>query len=173
MEGRKIPIIGFAANSGTGKTTLIEELISIFKGLDIRIGVIKHSHHPFSIDKPGKDSYRFKEAGADQVLVGGPGQWALMVHAEEELSLADYIQNLDKNELDIILVEGFKHLPFPKIEIHRPALGQPLLSNDDESIIAIATDDASMIDGDHILLDLNNAKQIAEFIIEKYIRVTT
>ena len=171
MEGRKIPIIGFAANSGTGKTTLIEELISIFKDLDIRVGVIKHSHHSFSIDKPGKDSYRFRQAGADQVLVGGPGQWALMVDTQEELSLDDYLQTLDVNMLDIVLVEGFKHLAFPKIEIYRPSLGQALLSNNDESIIAIATDDASSIDRDLSILDLNDAKQIADFIIENIIKV--
>ena len=171
MEGREIPIIGFAANSGTGKTTLIEELITIFKDLDIRVGVIKHSHHPFDIDLPGKDSYRFRQAGAVQVLLGGPGQWALMVDTREELSLDDYLQNLDWNVLDIILVEGFKHLSFPKIEIYRPSLGQPLLSKDDESIIAIATDDVSSIDGDHTVLDLNNAEQIAEYIIREFIRV--
>ena len=173
MESRKVPIIGFAANSGTGKTTLIEELISIFNESDIRIGVIKHSHHPFSIDKPGKDSYRFREAGAKQVLVGGPGQWALMVDTEEELSLDDYIQTLESDALDIIFVEGFKHLAFPKIEIYRPSLGQDLLSKHDESIIAIATDDAISIDGDHTILDLNDAEQIAEFIIGKYIRQET
>jgi molybdopterin-guanine dinucleotide biosynthesis protein B len=171
MEVRKVPIIGFAATSGTGKTTLIEELISIFKDLDIRVGVIKHSHHPFSIDLPGKDSYRFRQAGADQVLIGASSQWALMANTKDNLSLDDYLQSMDTNALDIVLVEGFKQLPFPKIEIYRPSLGQPLLSKHDATIIAIATDDATAIEGDKTLLDLNDAVQIANFIIERFVGV--
>ena len=167
---RDVPLMGFAAWSGTGKTTLLVNLLGIFTALELRVGVIKHAHHTFEIDYPGKDSYELRKAGASQVLIGSRQRWALLVenrHGEDK-PLEYHISNLDLDNLDLILVEGFKPEAIPKIELHRPSLGHDLLYPDDDSIIAIATDAALSVETTLPLLDLNNAQQIAEFIIERY-----
>ncbi len=164
-----IPLIGFAAYSGTGKTTLLVKILSILKAKEIRVGVIKHAHHSFDIDHPGKDSYRLREAGARQVLVGSRKRWALMVEAETEYTLDYFLQNLHPQDLDLIMVEGFKSEPFPKIEIHRPSLDRPLLSDHDKSIIAIATDDQSTLVTTLPVFDMNHPEKIVEFIIKQFI----
>ena len=167
---RDVPLMGFAAWSGTGKTTLLVNLLGIFTALELRVGVIKHAHHTFEIDYPGKDSYELRKAGASQVLIGSRQRWALLVenrHGEDK-PLEYHISNLDLDNLDLILVEGFKPEAIPKIELHRPSLGHDLLYPDDDSIIAIATDAALSVETALPLLDLNNAQQIAEFIIERY-----
>ena len=169
-DDRTVPLIGFAAWSGTGKTTLLVNLLGIFTSLDLRIGVIKHAHHTFEIDYPGKDSYELRKAGASQVLIGSRKRWALLVENREadDKPLAYHIRNLDLDNLDLILVEGFKPEVIPKIELHRPSLGHDLLYPDDESIIAIATD-AGLTEATELpVLDLNDPQQIAEFIIERY-----
>lgn len=165
----KIPILGFAAYSGTGKTTLLVNLIPILKGKGKQIGVIKHAHHTFEIDQPGKDSYEIRKAGANQVLVGSKKRWALMVEQEEENQierLQEYISHLDQDKLDLILVEGFKPEEIPKIELHRPSLNNPLICKTDDSVIAIATDEKLNEDIELPQLDLNNHESIAEYIIE-------
>ena len=165
-----VPLIGFAAYSGTGKTTLLVNLLGIFTALGLRVGVIKHAHHTFEIDYPGKDSYELRKAGASQVLIGSRQRWALLVenrHGDDK-PLEYHIRNLDLDNLDLILVEGFKPEVIPKIELHRPSLGHDLLYPGDESIIAIATDAAVSVATELPLLDLNNAQQIAEFIIDRY-----
>jgi molybdopterin-guanine dinucleotide biosynthesis protein B len=171
MKRHAIPYVGFAAGSGTGKTTLLVRLVSIFNARGIRTAVIKHSHHAFNIDLPGKDSYEFRQAGARQVLIGANRQWALMVDTDEEHTLDDYLGFLKHEALDLVLVEGFKHLPFPKIEIYRPVLGRPLLAENDDTIIAIATDDSSGIDSELPILDLNNPEQVANFVIDRSLQV--
>ena len=166
----KVPLMGFAAWSGTGKTTLLVNLLGIFTKLELRVGVIKHAHHTFEIDYPGKDSYELRKAGASQVLIGSRQRWALLVENRQgkDKPLEYHIRNLDLDNLDLILVEGFKPEAIPKIELHRPSLGHDLLYPDDDSIIAIATDAALSVETALPLLDLNNAQQIAEFIIERY-----
>lgn len=164
-----IPVIGFAAFSGAGKTTLLTSLIAIFKQRAVRTGVIKHSHHDFKIDQPGKDSYELRKAGASQVLIGTERHWALMVDSSTNLTLGDYLQYLHHDELDLIVVEGYKLEAIPKIEIYRPELGHPLLSLYDETIIAVATNDAGGITGKQAILDLDRPEQIADFIIERII----
>lgn len=165
----KIPIVGFAAYSGTGKTTLLMNIIPIFKQHGIEVGVIKHAHHTFEIDQPGKDSYEIRKAGASQMLIGSKKRWALMVEHEEEdqkTRLQEYIYQLDQDKLDLILVEGFKPEAIPKIELHRPSLNQPLIYKNDESVIAIATD-APLVNKITLpILDLNDYEAIANFIIE-------
>jgi molybdopterin-guanine dinucleotide biosynthesis protein B len=164
-----IPIIGFAAYSGTGKTTLLINIIPILKKRGIEVGVIKHAHHTFEIDQPGKDSYEIRKAGANQMLIGSKQRWALMVEQDEEdqeKRLQEYISHLDQDKLDLILVEGFKPEAIPKIELHRPSLGNPLISNSDDSVIAIATD-APLTDNTKLdILDLNDYQAIVDYIIK-------
>jgi molybdopterin-guanine dinucleotide biosynthesis protein MobB len=121
-----IPLLGFAAYSGTGKTTLLEQLIPELNQANIRVAMVKHTHHEkFDIDKPGKDSYRLRKAGAEQMLVASAKRWALMVeHPAQatlnEPDLFELLPHLDLSKADLILVEGFKHENISKIELHRP-----------------------------------------------------
>lgn len=167
----EVPVVGFAAYSGAGKTTLLKRLLPLLKERGFRVGVVKHAHHGFDIDHPGKDSFELRKAGATQMLVGSRQRWALIVetNSPEEPSLADMMQHLLPERLDLILVEGFKPEAIPKIEIHRPALGKPLLSNDDRQVIAIAADAPVASARDLPALDLNDAEQIAEFIVDRFL----
>lgn len=163
-----VPILGFAAYSGTGKTTLLINIIPILKEQGYEVGVIKHAHHTFEIDTPGKDSYEIRKSGADQMLIGSKQRWALMVEQNEEdakTRLDDYIAQLDQDKLDLILVEGFKPEAIPKIELHRPSLSHPLISSTDDSVIAIATDGVLKEKTSLPTLDLNNHKAIVDYII--------
>ena len=165
----KIPVIGLAAYSGTGKTTLLINIIPILKKRGFEVGVIKHAHHAFEIDQPGKDSYEIRKAGANQMLIGSKKRWALMVEQEEPEQtkrLEEYISHLDQDKLDLILVEGFKPEAIPKIELHRPSLKQPLICETDDSVIAIATDGELPNQINLPILDLNDYETIADYIIE-------
>ena len=159
------PLLGFAAYSGTGKTTLLERLIPLLRAEGLRVGLIKQTHHDFEVDQPGKDSYRLRKAGAAQTLLASRHRWALIGENDEaaEPSLDELVQRLDHTGLDLILVEGFKHEPFPKIELHRPELGRAPLHPDDESIIAFACDQAIETTNGIPQLDLNDPEQIAQF----------
>ena len=160
------PVLGFAAFSGTGKTTLLKQLIPLLAQRGVHAGVIKHAHHDFDPDKPGKDSYELRKAGARQVLVASDRRWALITEndtvAEPELN--ELIARLDRERIDLVLVEGFKKVPYTRIELHRPSLGHPLLFPDDDSIIAVAAD-ATLDTGDLPLLDINDAVEVTEFIL--------
>ncbi|MDH3900386.1 MAG: molybdopterin-guanine dinucleotide biosynthesis protein MobB [Gammaproteobacteria bacterium] len=160
------PVLGFAAFSGTGKTTLLTQLIPLLADRGVQVGVIKHAHHNFDIDKPGKDSYELRKAGARQMLVASRKRWALMTETDDsdDPQLDDLIGRLDLEKVDLVLVEGFKHVPFTRIELHRPSLGHPLLYPEDNNIIAVATD--SPIDtGGLPRLDLNDVGAIVEFVM--------
>lgn len=161
------PIIGLCAYSGSGKTTLLEKLIPILNEQNIRIAVIKHAHHAFDIDHPEKDSYKIRKAGAQQILISSKNRWALMHEnksTDTELSLQDALKHIVTDNIDLVIVEGYKASPFPKIEIYRPELGKPLISENDENIIAVATDMASKTETSLPKLDLNNSQEIATFI---------
>lgn len=163
------PILGFAAYSGTGKTTLLTQLIPLLNARGLRIGMIKHAHHKFDIDKPGKDSYELRKAGAGQMLIASKNRWALMVETpdnEADPRLDHMLAQLDQDNLDLILVEGFKHVAFPKIELHRPSTGKALLFPEDKDIIAVACDEPMTLQTELPLLDLNNPAMIADFILE-------
>lgn len=166
MLDAPIPVIGFAAYSGTGKTTLLKQLIPLLRELGLRPGVIKHAHHDVEFDVPGKDSYVLRKAGAGQVLLASDRRWALMGEepAPLEPELPQLLKRMNLNELDLVLVEGFRHLPFPKIELHRPALGKPLLCLEDESIIAVASDDQLALPRPLPLLDINDVEAIGAFV---------
>ena len=160
------PVLGFAAFSGTGKTTLLEKLIPQLIKLGIRIGMVKHAHHDFDIDQPGKDSYRLRKAGAQQVLIASSQRQALMTEntTRQEPRLNELITRLDLDNIDLVLVEGFKQVPFPKIGLHRQALGKTLLYPEDPDIIAVASDHLADC-GDLPALDINDTAGIAAFII--------
>jgi molybdopterin-guanine dinucleotide biosynthesis protein MobB len=167
LRKSSVPLLGFAAYSGTGKTTLLTKLLPMFKARGLRIGIIKHAHHNFDIDHPGKDSYELRKAGATQMLVASDQRWALMVENESpaEPRLEELLACLNKSKLDLILVEGFKHEAFAKIELHRSALGHALMFPDDATIIAIASDTDPPCRHGMTLLDINNEQAVFDFII--------
>ena len=133
-------VFGFAAYSGSGKTTLIENLVPLLVARGLKVSVIKHAHHAFDVDRPGKDSYRHRMAGAGEVLVSSGARWALMheLRNEAEPELPALLHRLAP--CDLVLVEGFKRQAIPKIEIYRLAAGTALLFPDDPHIVALATD---------------------------------
>ncbi len=137
-------VIGFAGWSGAGKTTLIERLIPWFAARDRRVSVVKHAHLRFDLDRPGKDSWRHREAGAAEVLITSVGRWALLheLRAESEPPLEAHLQRLAP--CDFVFVEGYRYAAIPKIEVHRTAVGGALLFPDDPAIVALATDAASV-----------------------------
>lgn len=164
------PILGFAAFSGTGKTSLLTKLIPLLKQRGLNIGVIKHSHHDFEIDYPGKDSYQLRSAGATPVMIVSPYRRAIMTefNPKQEISLHEQLDAFPKTGLDLILVEGFRHERFSKIELHRPSLGKALLYPTDTDIIAIASDERLVTPAELPCLDLNNPEAIAEFIYHHF-----
>jgi molybdopterin-guanine dinucleotide biosynthesis protein MobB len=159
-----IPLLGFSAFSGTGKTTLLTQLIPALNKKNIRVAVIKHAHHQFDVDVPGKDSYKIREAGSRQTLVASSRLLALMQTMEEDPKLAELIPRIDPEIVDIILVEGFKQEQFAKIELHRPSLGKPILYTQDHTVIAIASDTSIELERDIDQLDINNITAIADYI---------
>jgi molybdopterin-guanine dinucleotide biosynthesis protein B len=133
-------VIGFAGWSGSGKTTLIVKLIPALIGRGLSVSTLKHAHHSLEIDRPGKDSYLHREAGAREVLVASARRWALMheLRDEDEPHLADLLPRL--SDVDLVIVEGFKSEAHAKIEVHREAIGKPLLFPEDRNIVAIVSD---------------------------------
>jgi molybdopterin-guanine dinucleotide biosynthesis protein B len=161
------PVLGFVAYSGSGKTTLLKQLIPILKTRGLHLALIKHTHHQFDIDTPGKDSYELRQAGAEQVMVASRRRWALMVETPDQNDdprLDVLIEQLDTSTLDLVLVEGFKHAAIAKIELHRPTLNKPLLFPEDTNIVAIASDAPLTQQTDLPVLALNNPEAIADFV---------
>jgi molybdopterin-guanine dinucleotide biosynthesis protein B len=146
-------VIGLAGWSGAGKTTLVKRLIPCLIGRGISVSTIKHAHHAFDLDTPGKDSYEHRHAGARQVLVGSALRWALLteLRGAPEPTLAEMLERLDP--VDLILVEGFKREPIPKIEIHRAANGKPWRFPEDPLVRGIAADVTPPCDLPHVALD--------------------
>lgn len=168
-----LPLLGFVAYSGTGKTTLLEKVIPELRNLGLRVGLIKHAHHDFDIDIPGKDSWRLRQAGAGQVMVASRKRWALITeHGEQhdEPQLQELLRHLDTSQLDLVLVEGFKHEAFPKIELKRSELERPAIHSDDPHVIAVAHDIPAAYPCALPLLDINQPRQIAEFILRRVVQ---
>ncbi|OBU14626.1 bifunctional molybdopterin-guanine dinucleotide biosynthesis adaptor protein MobB/molybdopterin molybdotransferase MoeA [Photobacterium aquimaris] len=160
-----VPLLGFAAFSGTGKTTLIEAMLPKLVERGLRIAVIKHAHHDFDIDQQGKDSYRLRKAGAHQMLISSRYRRALITETPSaEASLPSLIRQLDQTQLDLILVEGFKKLDFPKIELHRQVINKPWLYQDDNTIIAIASDTKADTVLPQICID--DIEQLTDFVVQ-------
>ncbi len=133
-------VIGLAGWSGSGKTTLITKVIPVLVGRGLRVATVKHAHHEFDIDKPGKDSWLHREAGASEVVVSSGRRWALVheLRGEPEPPLVELLGKL--SPADLVIVEGFKRHAYPKLEIYRTAEGKPLIYPEDDCIIAIASD---------------------------------
>lgn len=161
-----VPLLAIAAWSGTGKTTLLKKLIPLLNKRGIRPGLIKHTHHDVDVDKPGKDSYELRKAGAAQTIVANQKRWALMTETPEEKELDLYwlASRMDASSLDVILVEGFKHEAVPKILLYRHGLSRkPEELEIDTHVIAVASDMA--IHGLNIpVIDINTPEKVADFI---------
>ncbi len=163
-----VPILGFAAWSGTGKTTLLSQIIPLLKSRGLRVALVKHAHHSFDIDHPGKDSHILRKAGANEVVIASRHRIASVRETpdnQEEPSLIDILSIMKIDQLDLILVEGFKMEDIPKVELHRKSLKKPYLYPNDKNIIALAEDSDSKVDRPGIKnLDLGQPGEIAEFV---------
>jgi molybdopterin-guanine dinucleotide biosynthesis protein B len=161
-------VFGFAGWSGSGKTTLVEKLIPVLTARGLRVSVIKHAHHGFDLDKPGKDSWRHREAGATQVLMLSNDRWVLMheLRGAPEPTLDEQLRLLEP--CDLVLIEGYKAAAVPKIEIHRPSHGKPPLWPENAHVVAVATDAANHAELDCPLpcLPLNEPQAVADFILD-------
>jgi molybdopterin-guanine dinucleotide biosynthesis protein B len=158
-------IFGLAGWSGSGKTTLMTALIPELVGRGITVSTIKHAHHAFDVDQPGKDSWRHRQAGASEVMVVSERRWALMheLRGAPEPGLDELAPRV--TPVDLLLVEGFKHHPHPKIEIYRPSLGKPPLHLDDPYVVAVASDEE--LPGLALpRLALGDPAAIADFILQ-------
>ena len=154
---------GFAGWSGSGKTTLIEKLIPRFAQIGLRVSLIKHAHHTFDVDHPGKDSYRHRQAGASEILVTSSRRWVLMheLRGAAEPSFEEQVRHFAP--CDLLLVEGFKYAPIPKLEVWRAVTGEPLLHPNDPHIVAVASD--KRVETKLPLLELDDDRIIAQFIL--------
>jgi molybdopterin-guanine dinucleotide biosynthesis protein B len=163
-------IIGLAGWSGSGKTTLITKLIPCLLARGLRVSTLKHAHHGFDLDKPGKDSFVHRVAGATEVIISSAKRWAILheLREEPEWDMADLIAKM--SPVDLVLVEGFKRDAFPKLEIHRAANGKPLLHPEDPHIAAVACDTA-LPDVKIPVVDLNNVDAIADLLLKHAVAV--
>ena len=163
-----IPVLGIAAFSGTGKTTLLEKVLPLLNDKGLRTGLVKASHHTLEQDSPGKDSFRLRHAGAQQLVLSTPGRSICYTEypSEYKRSLKDQLRLLNHSALDLILVEGFREAAIPKIELHRNVFEKPFLFEQDPNIIAIAWDDNPGVVVPQYLteLNINHPGQVATFI---------
>lgn len=170
MPEYPVPVIGFVAPSGSGKTTLLCRVLPLLAARGLRIGYLKHAHHGFDLDRPGKDSYALRAAGARATLLASSERWALQVEnlaGGTDPDLGESLRRLPPGELDLVLAEGFKYAAYPKIEVYRAALGGPPLYPRDCDIIAVATD-APRLPGDHPpRLPLDAPAAVADFILQR------
>ena len=168
MQSHATPIIGFVGPSGSGKTTLLRQLVPLLKGQGLRLGYLKHAHHTFDLDRPGKDSFEVRAAGADQTLLASAQRWALQVENQApgaDPDLDEMLARFESDRLDLVLAEGFKYACYPKIEVHRAAVGQRPLYPDDPAIIAVVTD-ANLVGDTHPpALPLDDPPMIAAFLL--------
>ena len=163
-------IIGLAGWSGSGKTTLITKLIPRLLARGVRVSTLKHAHHGFDLDTPGKDSFMHRAAGATEVIISSAKRFAILheLREEPEWDLRDLVGKM--SAVDLVLVEGFKRDAFPKLEIHRAANGKPLIAPEDPHIVVIACDTA--LPGATVpVVDLNNIEAIADLLLKHAVPV--
>ncbi len=155
-------IIGF---KNSGKTTLVERLVTELTGRGLRVSTVKHAHHNFDLDQPGKDSARHREAGASQVVIASANRWAVMseLRGDAEPTLAELLARLDP--VDLVLVEGFKGGDHPRLEVHRSATDHPLIAAQDSAVLAIATD--ATMDAQVPIFALDDIAAIADFALDR------
>jgi molybdopterin-guanine dinucleotide biosynthesis protein B len=158
-------VFGLAGWSGSGKTTLVVDLIPEISSRGLTVSTMKHTHHRFDIDRPGKDSFNHREAGAQEVMIASSTRWALMQELRDkpEPDIQELISHM--SPVDLVLIEGFKSYPHPKIEVYRPSIGKPVLFKDDPSVVAMATNEAMTMDINIPLLDLDDIVSIADYIL--------
>ena len=158
-------VFGFAGYSGSGKTTLIERLIPLFTGQGLRVALVKHAHHTFDVDQPGKDSYRHRHAGCTEVLVTSSRRWVIMheLRGAPEPGLGEHLEHL--TPCDLVLVEGYKREAIPKLEVYRASVGEPLLHPHDQHIVAIASD--VRVQTALPQFDLDDAPAIRDFVLRR------
>jgi molybdopterin-guanine dinucleotide biosynthesis protein B len=156
-------IIGLAGWSGSGKTTLLTRVIPCLVGRGLKVSTVKHAHHNFDLDKPGKDSHAHRMAGASEVIVGSSSRWAIVheLRGEPEPTLEAFLQKV--SPVDLVLIEGYKRERHPKLEVHRAGLGKPLLFPDDAAIVAIASD-VPLPQARIPRVDLNDIEAIADIL---------
>ena len=182
-----LPVLGFVAYcSNTGKTTLLKQVISLLKQKGVRVGIVKHCHHEIQIDKPGKDSYELRKAGAEQAILASSNGWALMMEHETPTypKLEYLLERMDTAMLDVVLLEGFRQGVVPKVEVNRAELSTPLLCESVEnpelanSVVALVTDADCSVERELkygaegiSILPLNQPEEVVAFIerwIEQY-----
>jgi len=157
-----VKVLGIVGWSGSGKTTLLVALLPLLRAAGLTVSTVKHTHHGFDMDRPGKDSYRHREAGAHEVLVSSSSRWALMHEvAGREPGLPALLEKLEP--VDLVLVEGFKTHPYPKLEVYRPGLGKPPIWVDQPDVVAVASD-GMLEPGGPILLPLNEPSAVAKWM---------
>ena len=163
-------IIGLAGWSGSGKTTLVTRLVPCLIGRGLKVSTLKHAHHGFDLDQPGKDSFFHRAAGATEVIISSARRWAILheLRGEEEWDLADLVGKM--SPVDLVLVEGYKRDAFPKLEIYRAANGKPLIHPDDPHIVAIASD-VALPQAAVPVIDLNNIEGIADLLMKSAVPV--
>jgi molybdopterin-guanine dinucleotide biosynthesis adapter protein len=167
----RLPVLGFVGSSGSGKTTLLEQVIGLLADAGLRVAAVKHAKPGFDLDtNPRKDSHRLRSAGAEQLLIASRDRWALMAQQADPLqepSLAEMLRQLDASTLDVILVEGFRHEDYPKIEVFRPSQGRlPQCWPHDPSVIAVASD-LPIDTAPARWLDLKDPESVAQFVVRQ------
>jgi molybdopterin-guanine dinucleotide biosynthesis protein B len=163
-------IIGLAGWSGSGKTTLITKVLPVLIGRDLKVSTLKHAHHGFDLDKPGKDSFMHRASGATEVIISSERRWAVLheLRGEEEWDMPALLSKA--SPVDLLLVEGFKREPFPKLEIFRKDNGKPLLHPGDPHIIAVASD-AAVPDAKVPVIDLNDIEAVADTLLKHAVSI--
>ncbi|MBT8438458.1 MAG: molybdopterin-guanine dinucleotide biosynthesis protein B [Gammaproteobacteria bacterium] len=166
MSEFPVPVLGIVAWSGTGKTSLLERLIPELRDNGIRVAAIKHSHHDFEIDKQGKDSDKLRKAGAGQIILTSKYRTAIIIEEDRETEpdLFQQLSRLDAEKLDLVLVEGFRQVDIPKIEVYRPSLEKPMLCLQDRNIVALACDEQPQQDVAIEVLPLNDERAVSAFV---------
>jgi molybdopterin-guanine dinucleotide biosynthesis protein B len=159
-----VKVLGIVGWSGSGKTTLLTALLPLLRARGLTVSTVKHTHHGFDMDRPGKDTFRHREAGAQEVLVASGTRWALLHEVSgPEPRLPELLARMQP--VDLVLVEGFKTHPFPKLEVYRPALGKPPIWHKEHDIVAVAAD-APLASCDRTLLPLNDPATVAAWLLQ-------
>ena len=158
-------VYGIIGYKNAGKTSLVERLVTEITGRGFSVSTVKHAHHAFDLDQPGKDTFRHRQAGARQVMLSTGTRWVLMteLRGADEPDLAELLARMDP--VDLVLIEGYKRDRHPKVEVHRAVTGHPLIAPGDETVRAVASD--SLVSAGVPLLDLNDTGAVADFILRQ------